>query len=297
MDLINTQELTKRFGNLQAVDHLNWSVPEGSLCALLGPNGAGKTTTLKMLLDMTHPTSGSANVLGFDSQTQAQEIRRSVAFVSEDKALYDSMTVATFIRYYSSFFLDWSDSAMNELLKAWELPVDQKIRELSKGTRTKFYLALSLARKPRVLVLDEPTEGLDPVNQEEVLKLLTHWLTHGQRSAVIASHRLEEVERIADRVTIINQGKLRLNQDLDEVRSNWKTIELIGEFATTSSVVQVTKSGIVSRIVTSNFPEFQQELQKQHITPLHVYDMNLREIYLSALRKGGWNYDSLENVV
>jgi ABC-2 type transport system ATP-binding protein len=297
MDLIYTKELTKKFKDLQAVDHLNWSVPEGSLCAFLGPNGAGKTTTLKMLLDIAHPTSGSASILGLDSQTQSLEIRRAVAFVSEDKTLYDSMTLATVIRFYSSFYPDWSESAMDELLKAWNLPVDQKIRELSKGMRTKFYLALSLARKPRVLILDEPTEGLDPVSQEEVLKLLTHWLTHGQRSAVIASHRLEEVERIADRVTIINQGKLLLNHDLDELRSNWKTIEFMGDFSSTSNVVQITKSGMVSRIVTSKYPEFQEELKKQHLSPLHVYDMNLRDIYLAALRQGGLNYDSLENVV
>jgi ABC-2 type transport system ATP-binding protein len=297
MDLIFTQELTKMFDGVQAVDHLNWSVPEGSLCALLGPNGAGKTTTLKMLLDIAHPTSGSASVLGLDSQTQSLEIRRMVAFVSEDKVLYDSMTVGKVTRYYSSFFADWSEPAMDELLKAWNLPVNQKIRDLSKGMRTKFYLALSLARKPRVLILDEPTEGLDPVSQEEVLKLLTHWLTRGQRSAVIASHRLEEVERISDRVTIINQGKLLLNQDLDELKINWKTIELLGDFSSTANVVQVTKSGMVSRIVTSKFSEFQEELKRQHLTPLHVYDMNLRDIYLAALRKGGFDYDALENVV
>jgi ABC-2 type transport system ATP-binding protein len=297
MDLIFTQELTKVFDSVQAVDHLNWSVPEGSLCALLGPNGAGKTTTLKLLLDISHPTSGSARVLGLDSQTQSQEICSLVAFVSEDKALYDSMTLGMFIRFYSSFYADWSEPAMDELLKAWNLPVNQKIRDLSKGMRTKFYLALSLARKPRVLILDEPTEGLDPVSQEEVLKLLTHWLTRGQRSAVIASHRLEEVERIADRVTIINQGKLLLNQDLDELKSNWKTIELLGDFSPTENVVQTTKSGMVSRIVTSRFSEFQEELQKQQLVPLHVYDMNLRDIYLAALRKGGFDYDALENVV
>ena len=301
MDLIRTQDLTKQFPDRTAVDHLSWSVPEGSLCGLLGPNGAGKTTTLKMLLGMTHPTTGSAEVLGLDIQTRSVEIRHHAAFVSEDKLLYDNMTAGRFIRFYSSFFPNWSEKLLNEILRVWQLPLAQKIRELSKGTRAKLWLAVSFARNPRILFLDEPTEGLDPVSQEEILGLLTHWLSRGERSAVIASHRLDEIERICDRVTIMNQGKLLLNGDLDEMRRNWKTIEIARDDLAdpqAEGIVRVTRSGLVSRIVTSDFPAWTERFEKSGQTPLHVYDMNLREIYLAILKKqGGIDYDSLEDLV
>ncbi|MCI0416159.1 ABC transporter ATP-binding protein [bacterium] len=300
MDLIRTNDLTKEFATLTAVSHLNWSVPEGSLCGFLGPNGAGKTTTLKMLLGMTHPTSGSAQVLGFDIQAQSLSIREKSAFVSEDKILYDNMTAGKFIRYYSSFYPDWSEKWMDEMLRVWQLPLEQKILHLSKGTRAKLWMAVSMARKPRILFLDEPTEGLDPVSQEDILELLTHWLSQGQRSAVIASHRLEEIERVCDRVAIINRGELLLNEDLEEMRSNWKTIEVMGDFSIDpheEGILNVTRSGLVSRIVSSRFPVLKEKLKKNNLTPLHVYDMNLREIYLSAIRQGGIDYGSLEDLV
>ncbi len=301
MDLIRTQDLTKRFADQTAVDHLSWSVPEGSLCGLLGPNGAGKTTTLKMLLGITRPTSGTAEVLGLDIQNRSVEIRGQVAFVSEDKFLYNDMTVGRLIRFYSSFFPNWSEKLLNEILRVWQLPMEQKIRQLSKGTRAKLWLAVSFASNPRILFLDEPTEGLDPVSQEEILGLLTHWLSRGERSAVIASHRLDEVERICDGVTIMNHGKLLLSGDLDEMRRNWKIIEITGHDASdpyAEGVVDVTRSGLVSRIVTSQFPAWNERFKKTGQTPLHVYDMNLREIYLAAVRKqGGIDYDSLEDLV
>lgn len=186
---------------------------------------------------------------------------------------------------------------MDEMMRAWNLNIDQKLHELSKGTRTKLYLAISIARKPRLLILDEPTEGLDPESQEQVLELLTRWLPRDQRSAVIASHRLEEIERICDRVAILAQGRLLLNDNLDDLKSNWKTIEMIGDILPENNVVQMLKSGMVSRLVTNRFPAFEDELKKRKLTPLHVYDMNLRDIYLACLQKGGLNHDSLENLV
>jgi ABC-2 type transport system ATP-binding protein len=297
MDLIFTNELTKEYAAVTAVDCFTWSVPEGSLCGLLGPNGAGKTTLLKMLLGMTHATSGSAEVLGLDMRKDSVAIRKVTAFVSDDKGLYDSMTVGDLILFYSKFFQDWSYAAMEEFIRGWKLNVDQRIHELSKGTRAKLYFALAIARRPRLLILDEPTEGLDPVTQEEVLELLTQWLSRGSRSAVIASHRLEEIERVCDRVAFMNQGKLLLSDDLDKIKVNWKTVDLVGDFTVENSIVHVAKSGMVSRIVTDRYDAFQNELRQKKITPLHVYDMNLRDIYLASLRKGGLNYDSIEAMV
>jgi len=297
MNLIFTKDLTKQFESVCAIDHFSWSVPEGSLCGLLGPNGAGKTTLLKILIGMTHPSSGMAEVFNLDAQKQSVEIRKHTAYVADDKGLYESMTVGALIQFYSKFFPDWSEGSIDELIRVWQLNVDQKIRDLSKGMRTKLYFAIAIARKPKLLILDEPTEGLDPVSQEEVLELLTHWLTRGDRSAVIASHRLEEIERVCDRIAVINQGKLLLSGDLDEIKTNWKTLELVGDFSVKDSIVSVVRSGMVSRVVTNDYSAFQSELNEKRIKPLHVFDMNLRDIYLASLRKGGLNHDSIEALV
>jgi ABC-2 type transport system ATP-binding protein len=300
MDAIRTENLTKQFDNIIAIDQLNWRVPEGSLCGFLGPNGAGKTTTLKILLGIAFPTSGSARVRDLDASSQSVEIHRLSAYVAEDKVLYDNFKASTFVQYYSSFFPDWSQKIFDEISKAWQFPFEQKIGQLSKGTRAKLWLAVSLARKPALLFLDEPTEGLDPVSQEEILELLTHWLAEGKRTAIIASHRLEEIERVCDRVAILNRGKLLINGDLEDMKQEWKTIEIAGDFTLEPSfegLLHITKSGVVSRIVTSQFSNVMQKLKQSGQTPLHVYDMNLREIYLASLRKGGIDYGSLEELV
>ena len=205
--MIETNQLTKTYGDAHAIDQLNWKVPAGSICGMLGPNGAGKTTTLKILLGITRPTSGSAHVRSLDAVTQSVQIRTFAAFVPEDKILYEKMKAQDFLKFYGSFFPEWSANEAERLLNHWNIPLDKKAGTFSKGNRAKLLLAAALARKPQLLIFDEPTDGLDPAAIEEVLSLIASWAAESSRTALIATHRLDEVERICDKVTIVNNGR------------------------------------------------------------------------------------------
>jgi ABC-2 type transport system ATP-binding protein len=166
--VIQTQQLSKSFGKVDAVRQLDLTVQPGRITAFLGLNGAGKSTTIKMLLGMIHPTSGDAKVLGkrINDPTEGVELRRKVAYVSENKRLYDYMTVEQMISFAKSFYPDWRPEVERKLLSDFNLPVDQKIRPLSKGMQTKLALRLAFARRPELLILNEPSEGLDPIGIE-----------------------------------------------------------------------------------------------------------------------------------
>jgi ABC-2 type transport system ATP-binding protein len=301
--MIETSQLTKFFGNSCAVNQIQWTVPAGSICGLLGPNGAGKTTILKMFLGMTQPSSGSATVDRYDIVTDSVPLRKVAAFVPEDKLSYDSMKAGIFLRYYGSFFPDWSEAACQKLVTNWKIPLDQKIGRLSKGMRAKLIFAAAVARKARVLFLDEPTDGLDPASIEELLTVLTSWISIENRTAVIATHRLDETERICDRIAVLNQGKLELSGDLDDLRTNWKWIEVAGNVPEETirqwkEVHRLEKTVNGIKIMTRSNPrEVIERLQTYALSPTNIFDMNLREIYLASIQYQGGIHGSLENLV
>jgi ABC-2 type transport system ATP-binding protein len=225
--VIETQGLTRRYGRVEAVSSLNLKVGRQQITAFLGRNGAGKSTTIKMLLGMTRPSEGGGTVLGrsINDSKENREMRRHVAYAGEDKQLYDYMTVEQLIRFTASFYPDWRAGTAHRLRGQYELPSKRKIRELSKGMRTKLALLLALARHPQLLILDEPSEGLDPVSIEELLQTLV--ATAGEGTAVFfSSHQIAEVERIAERVCIIDHGKLVADLSLDEMRRDYRRITL-----------------------------------------------------------------------
>ena len=225
--VIETHDLTKRFGNFAAVNALNLRVASNQITGFLGRNGAGKSTTIKMLLGMTAPTSGSGALLGRSilDPKQNLEARRRVAYCGEDKQLYAYMTVEELIRFTASFYPDWRPDVAARLRERYQLPPDRKVKALSKGMRTKLALLLGLARRPSLLILDEPTEGLDPVSIEELLQTLAG-MTAGGTTVFFSSHQISEVERIADRVCILDRGRLAADLSLDELRQDHRRITL-----------------------------------------------------------------------
>src|SRR5580704_4886534 len=225
--VIETRELSKNYGRFEAVYALNLKVNQQQITGFLGRNGAGKSTTIKMLLGMTHPTAGTGTVLGSSITDSAEnrEMRRHVAYVGEDKQLYAYMTVEQLVRFTKSFYPDWQSDVAQHLLKQYQLPQNRKVRALSKGMRTKLALLLALARKPALLILDEPTEGLDPVSIEELLQALAGRSTDGT-AVFFSSHQLSEVERIADHVLIIDHGQLVMDTELDDLRQHYRRVTL-----------------------------------------------------------------------
>jgi ABC-2 type transport system ATP-binding protein len=226
--ILETEALTKYYGEFAAVRELSLTVSAGSICGFLGQNGAGKSSTIKMLLGMMSPTSGSGQIFGLkiDKPEESGEIRKRAAFVSEDKRLYDYMTIEQIIRFTRSFFPGWRADLEERLLKEFDLPLERKIKKLSKGMRTQTALLLAFCRGAELLILDEPTEGLDPLNIEKVLGLLVGFAAEGT-TIFFSSHQIAEVEQIADHVFIIDKGRLLIDAPLDQMKEEYRYINLV----------------------------------------------------------------------
>ena len=228
--IIETKNLKKSYGEKPAVDGIDLAVERGSIHGFLGRNGSGKTTTIKMLLGLTHPTSGEARVFGLrpEDRKEGVRIRQRVGFVSEDKGLYDYVKVEQMISFTRSFFPNWDREMEERLIELFELPLKQSVRKLSKGMRTKLALLLALPRGADLLVLDEPTEGLDPAITEDTLQSLVG-MAAGGTTIFFSSHRLNEVEQIADHVSIIERGRIVVEGALDDLKDNYRRIHMVFE--------------------------------------------------------------------
>jgi ABC-2 type transport system ATP-binding protein len=228
--IIETRNLKKSYGRNVAVDGIDLEVERGSIHGFLGQNGGGKTTTIKMLLGLTHPTSGEARVFGLrpDDRKEGVRIRQRIGFVSEEKGLYDYVKVEQMISFTRSFFPRWDREMEGRLIELFELPLRQSVKKLSKGMRTKLALLLALPRRADLLILDEPTEGLDPAITEDVLQMLVG-MAAGGVTIFFSSHRLNEVEQIADHVSIIKRGRLVVNGALDDLKENYRRIHMVFE--------------------------------------------------------------------
>jgi len=291
--VIVTHALSKSYGSAEVVRELNLLVGRNRITAFLGRNGAGKSTTIKMLLGMIRPTAGSGIVLG-KQITDAEEnrkLRRRVAYVAEDKPLYGYMTVEQTIRFASSFYPDWRTDVEEKLLRDYELPLRRKVKMLSKGMRTKLALLLAFARRPELLILDEPSEGLDPVGIEHLLQVLVARSAEGV-SVFFSSHQIAEVERIADHVCILEKGCLLVDASLDQLRQLYRRIDLVfsslppeREFWI-SGVQRIQTSGCqMSVFASSNAEAVIERAHDWNAASVEVAPVGLREIFLETVKE------------
>ncbi len=291
--VIETVGLKKSYKEVEAVCGLDIRVPRGSIYGFLGRNGAGKTTTIKMLLGMVAPDAGEGRVLGYpiDVRSESLEIRRRTGFVSEDKGLYDYMTVSQMIEFTRPLFPSWRRDRESELLRSFELPLTRKVRQLSKGMRTKLALLLALARGAELLILDEPTEGLDPAAIEDVLQALVRLVAEEEVTIFFSSHQIAEVEQIADHVAIIDKGRRVVAGALDDVKEKYRRINLIFDgLAPAASfeiagIERVQKDGRqLSLLVSHNLDEIINQARALRAQSVDVVPVTLKEIFLESVR-------------
>ncbi|MCH8984253.1 MAG: ABC transporter ATP-binding protein [Acidobacteria bacterium] len=215
---ILTEGLTKHYGDVEALIDLDLSVGPGEVFGFLGPNGAGKTTMIRTVLDLIRPTNGRALILGMDSHESAVEIRRHVGYLPGDLALYPNLTGQETLTYFANLRggVDWS--YVDELADRFNSDLSKKVSDYSSGNRQKVGLIQAFMSKPEVLILDEPSTGLDPLVQQDFQALLRETAAEG-RTVFLSSHTLSEVERVAHRVGIIRQGRLVVVEAVDELKS------------------------------------------------------------------------------
>jgi ABC-2 type transport system ATP-binding protein len=288
---ILTEGLSKSFGAQSAVSNLNLQIQPGAVYGFLGRNGAGKTTTMRMLLGLVRPTKGSARVLGLDPTREAELMRilERVAFVPQRKQLYGWATPAELVRMNKPYFPRWSDEAAAQLAQRLEIPMKMAFKKLSIGNQSKVALLLALAQGAEVLILDEPTAGLDPVMVDEILRTLIEDHVSQGRTIFVSSHHLGEVEQICDWVGILEEGRLLLESRLEEIRQEFRLVIASGEGlpdATPAGVVTATTDGRFRRYVVAREAErFAAELRGQGAAILEISPLGLRELFLHLVRK------------
>ncbi len=215
--LIETEGLTKFYGKVVGVQDLDLEVFRGELFGFLGPNGAGKTTTIRLIMGMLKPSDGHASVLGLDTWQKSVDVKRLVGYLPGEPALYPRMTGEELIRFVASFDHHGEESG-RELARRLELDLDRRTEGYSRGMKQKLAIVLALMKDPPLLIMDEPTNGLDPITQHALYEILNE-RREGGTTVLFSSHNLPEVERLADRVGIIRQGRLAGTERIEDLRS------------------------------------------------------------------------------
>ena len=292
--VIRTHQLSRRFGRKEAVRNLSLEVPAGSIYAFLGPNGAGKTTTIKMLMNILAPSGGQAEVLGRSAQTLDRAAFTRIGYVSENQKMPDWMTVRQFIDFCRPLYPDWDEAFCQRLLKQFDLPLDRKLGQLSRGMKVKAALLTSLAYKPELLVLDEPFSGLDPLVRDEFIRGVLELTEESNWTVFVSSHDIDEVERLADWVGIINEGELKLSESTASLQGRFRQVEMTRAdegalpAGLPASWLVPEQNGRVVRWVDSAYDEAALAAAVEQYFPggrlERVAPLSLRDIFLSLAR-------------
>ncbi|MEZ6040961.1 MAG: ABC transporter ATP-binding protein [Planctomycetaceae bacterium] len=217
-NVVQIRELSRRYGRKQALDNITMDIPTGGVFGLVGENGAGKTTLLKHILGLLKAEQGTVQVFGLDPVKQPEDVLKNIGYLSEDRDLPEWMKVTDLIHYHSAFFADWDHAYAAELQQMFELPTNQRIRTLSRGQLARVGLLLAIAHRPQMLVLDEPSSGLDPVVRRDILAAIIRTVADEGRTVLFSSHLLDEVQRVSDSVAMLNHGKVLLCGDMADVQ-------------------------------------------------------------------------------
>jgi ABC-2 type transport system ATP-binding protein len=224
--VIQITDLTRRFGSTVALDHVNLTVPRGIVFGLVGANGAGKTTLIKHVLGLLRAATGSVRVFDRDPVADPEGVLVHIGYLSEENDLPGWMRVDELMRYTQAFYPNWDQAYAEELRRSFELDPAAKIKHLSKGQRARAGLLIALAYRPKLLVLDEPSSGLDPIVRRDIMGAIIRAIAEAGRTVLFSSHLLHEVERVADRVAMIHKGRIVFDAGLDEIKETHRCLTL-----------------------------------------------------------------------
>lgn len=224
--IVDIRRVSRRFGDKLALDELSLTVPRGGVFGLIGGNGAGKTTLIKHILGLLKAQTGSVQVFGLNPVENPVGTLGRIGYLSEDRDLPDWMRVGELMQYTQAFFPNWDKAYAEELREAFDLDAKARIKTLSRGQRARAGLLAALAHRPELLVLDEPSSGLDPVVRRDILGAIVRTIADEGRTVLFSSHLLDEVERVADRVAMIHHGRILLTAPMDEIKARHRRLTL-----------------------------------------------------------------------
>lgn len=302
IDVIRTHNLTKHYGDKRVVDILNFRVKKGQVYGFLGRNGAGKSTTIKMLMGMVQPDYGEIELLGEKVNEQASknncgkctkispQLRERIAYIAEGHPLYNWMTIGEAVKFTRAFYSTWNSMLVEQILDHFELSRKQKLRRLSNGQRAQVSLALAVAPEPELLVLDDPTLGLDTVVRRDFLESLIQIIQRKGRTILFSSHVLGDVERVADRIGIMVNGVLRVDCPTDHFRESVKKLVLdfsgpAPENFECPGLVNSWNLGSQLELVLVGYDDLQRKaIEALEPRSIQVIDLNLEEAFIEYTR-------------
>ncbi|MEO8592604.1 MAG: ABC transporter ATP-binding protein [Candidatus Solibacter sp.] len=286
--MIRTQSLTKSYRRNEALHDLTIEVPEGSVFALVGPNGAGKSTAIQTLMNILHPTGGSAEVLGVDSRRLGAAQFAQIGYVSESQKLPEWMTVGYFMDYCRPFYPQWNEAEAAQLVRGFGLPLDRPLKALSRGMRVKAALAASLAYRPRLIVLDEPFSGLDVLVREELIESILDRTP--EATVLVCSHDLAEIESFATHVAYLNEGRLEFAEEMTALTDRFREVEVTlaegGEVPPDPprTWLNVERAGPLVRFTDSQYGPGQIAARFGPVQAIEARAMTFRAIFLALAR-------------
>lgn len=288
MNIIETHNLSVSLGGKQILHSLTLRVPPGTICALLGPNGAGKTTLIKTLMNIHTPKAGEASIFGVASTRLGPAELQRIGYISENQKLPDYMRVGEFLTFCAALYPNWDSAWCDKMVAQLELPLKQRLSELSRGMKIKTCLVSSLAYHPELLILDEPFSGLDPIVRDDFLDQIIELASQAQATTLISSHDLHEVERIADSIAFLNHGRVIDHQELDTLVSRYRqvTVEIASQHAISNLPARWLQPRFKDNLVKFVDPDFKQEVVIDELNALGTQykfhgaqAITLKEIY------------------
>ena len=287
-NLLEVKNITKEYKEFR-LKGISFKLSKGSIMGLIGPNGAGKTTTIKIIMNLLKSNSGEVKIFGLNYDENEKEIKNRVGYVGEEQYFYQNKTVIWTENFVSSFYKNWDKKIFNKFLDDFQISRTKKIKELSKGMKVKLSFAIALSHNPELLILDEPTAGLDPVIRRELLDLLLKKCQDEGKSVILSSHITDDITRIADYISFMVDGKITIADSKDNLLSNWKKIYFKNGSLTDvieKELLSVSKQTFGSSGLTNKYMEI-SELLKDGISSedIKVENINLDDILISLVKE------------
>lgn len=287
-NILEISNLRKEYKEFTLKD-ISLILPRGYIMGLVGPNGAGKSTTIKAIMNLINCDSGKIKLFGLDYENSEEEIKNKVGYVGEEQFFYEDMSVKWMEKFVSQHYKQWNRDEFYTLLERFNVSPTKKVQELSKGMRVKLALALALAHNPELIILDEPTSGLDPVIRSEILKILLEIIQDENKSVLFSTHITEDVEKIADYVTYLIDGKIVLSAPKDELLEKWKAIHIKNGYEIseiTSNLIGVEKNFFGITGFTDRYEELKNTI-KPYIEKgvVRVENTSIDQILISLVKE------------
>lgn len=223
-NILEIKNLSKSYKNFK-LENVSFSLEKGYIMGFIGPNGAGKTTTIKLIMNLIKRSSGEIKVFGLDNSLNEKEIKNRIGFVYDECNYFDNLSLKDNAKMIADFYDKWSWSEFDKYMDRFGLDKNQKIKELSKGMKTKFAIATALSHDAELLIMDEPTSGLDPIFRQEIITILQEYIEDGNKSIIFSTHIISDIEKMADYITFINKGQIVFSEEKTRIEDEYRIVK------------------------------------------------------------------------